>query len=402
MAEPSTAPAADPPRGISMQEAAALLDARQASGAYAPTRASAGPAGGATQPPDQTEELPDEAPSNRPTDPAPGKPDPDVPAPDDNVDQDGDEAEAPEPEDEDAEPEEEPEEAYIEDDEGNRVPVSEALNAYKRFKDLHGRVTKKEQALADEKRAFQGQLREVETALAQRARAVVEQEQANLQKAQQVDGFLAEIAQNLADGDKQFESVDWAKLKGENIGEYLVLSEEYRRHQDNKRLVDGERQRLAREHAQAEQRTQQQQYQRLQQHIQTNYADLISDPQKGQKVSDAMLGLARRLGYSDAEIQGTLDTRAWDMWKMAAEHELMMQERERALQGQPKRKLVENGELAPQRVKIVKPSAPKPRALTQERAQLGGAYSAFQKDPSRENALRALNARQRYDGARSR
>jgi hypothetical protein len=84
---------------------------------------------------------------------------------------------------------------------------------------------------------------------------------------------------------------------------------------------------------------------------------------------------------------------------MAAQYKVMMQERDRALQGQPKRQLVEGGELAPQRVKIVKPSAPKPRALTTEKAQLGGAYSAFQKDPSRENALKALEARQRYNGA---
>jgi hypothetical protein len=397
MAEPSPAPATDPPRGISMHQAAALLDSRQASGAYDPTRASAAPSGGT--PSDQAPEPSDD----ETVAPTPGAPSetprrPDAPAPDDEVDPGEEEAEDGEPEAE-AEPEEETDEAFIEDEDGTKIPVAEALSTYKRFRDLQARVTRKEQALAEERRQITGQVREVETALAQKARAALESEQTYQSKIAELDTYLAEISQGLTGADEQWKTVDWAKLKTDAPAEYLLLRDEFQLHQDTKRGVETRRQTIAREQAEHEQRTQQQQYAKLQDHLRTRYADMLADPQKTQQVSDAMLGLARELGYSDHEISQTLDTRAWDLWHMAAQYKVMLQERDRAMQGQPKRQLVEGGELAPQRVKIVKPSAPKPRALTTEKAQLGGAYSAFQKDPSRENALKAMEARERYNGA---
>lgn len=390
MAEGQAAPARpDSSQPITMAQAAAKLDSRYGASVSPADLASSAPQGaasGGTDTPDQ---------------PAPG--DDEVPHPDEantpktpegNVDQPLDEDETDgEAEAEDEAAEEEPEDDYIEDENGEKVPVKDALHAFKRFKDLQARTTRKEQALAEERKSLDSVREQLDQHYRQQFTALHQERQDYVQERQRYAAFMDAMAGGLDSEAQRWAQLDWDRLEAEDPIEAGKQWRAFQRHQEHRRHVEAERERVTQQQrAEMEQRLNHARA-NLEHHVASRYAEVL-DPAKGQTLVRDMLSTARDIGYGPDEIQATLDTRGFDLWFKATMWDRLQREQTKATQA---RRPEEAG-----KIRVVRAAAPRPRPARVEQAALGGAWSAFNNSRSVADAMRVMEARQKYNGAAAR
>lgn len=394
MTEQAAAPATDTSREpLTIHQAVALLDAQDAAAKATPAPATAEEKSAATASTDTADQAPeDEA----------GEVEQEQP-------EDGDEPEAePEPEDTDDDP-------TVALPDGSEVKLSEMAKGYLRQSDY----TRKTQALAEERKTFDAAkkqhadtVRQVEQALSARVAELEAAAKARDQYSQMV-GLLES---RLNEQGAEWAKVDWqgklraiatARQSGDAIlaadlsAEYTTLYGQYQLHQQAQQAVAAEKAKARAErdaeeakrrdewHAQQVQQRQQAEA-RAKEHMFAKYPDL-ADPAKAPKLVGDLLETARALGYSEDEIQQTLDPRGIDLWWMATQWRLSKAKASNVTQ-----QTAQKPATPPSGVRIIKGNAPRPRALTVERGKLGGSQAAFNAAPTLENALAVANARTVY------
>lgn len=304
-------------------------------------------------------------------------------APVDVDDADSEAEDANEPEEAEAE---EDEGDYIETPDGEKIPVQEAVQAHKNFKALQARVTRKEQALAEERRALESDRQKVNgeygSAKAEReATAAAREEYARKLKI---------VDSSIGDDDKQWAAIDWQKLEDDDPIEAGRQWRAFERHEKRKVAIQREMQQVEAEHAKAMEQTVREARGKFQSFVAEKYPELI-DPKEGSAHRQAMLQTALDAGYTPQEIEQTLDPRALSLWRKAALYDQMT---------------------AQKATVTAKPNAPKPDAtgafrvvkargvsrpnvIPAPKAALGRAQAAFNQkaSPSIEDGLALLKAR---------
>ena len=400
MTEATAAPATDTPRGaITIHEAVALMDANDKAAATA------------TPLPAASAEVVAQADTDTPSE-APDAVEDGAPEPDEDSRQEADEQVEEEATD--------PEGDYVETEDGEKIPVTELLNSHKRVKDLQARVTRKEQALAEERRTLDSQRKEVTENLTAKLRQAEEVIAASAAKRDEWGQMVQGLSAQLAKQRDAWAGFDWQGLQAqidaaEASGDEFEANKAWRRfnrertrydqHQQNEQAIQAELAKVAREQeaekadrnakeAAAERAARDDAQKKFLAHLQGNYADLFN-PEKGVKLANAITTTAKNLGYTQAEIDATVDTRGFDLLWKATQYDLLMREKtgvtQRKADGTP---------AAPADVRIVKGNGSRPRPLTVEKGRMGGTMAAFNTVPSFDNALAALNAQTEYASKR--
>lgn len=287
--------------------------------------------------------------------------------PDEEVTDEGDdvepEAEAEAAEDDDAAEDEE--EAQSEEetdkhrlrigDEELEVTTEELKTGYLRDRDYR----QKTMALADRRRELDGAAQQIEAD----RRSYRERAKAYEQIIDQLSGVVD------AEG-KAFEKVDWAALKADDAGEYLIKREEYRQWQERKQAAAAERERLARERNAETQREMERARGELQKALYTaDYFPHWTDRAKAEADMQDMEAAASELGFTREELSQTLDPRAWKLLHEAAQYrKLMSQKKGSAATGTKPAKAAPTTK--PSAVKVLKPNAARPAPQTGKAATL--------------------------------
>jgi hypothetical protein len=173
------------------------------------------------------------------------------------------------------------------DGESKAVPLSDVIKSFQ----LEGHFTKKSQALADEQRKFDSE----------RSQAIEVWRQNIAQAA-----ALGNVARNQLLG--EFQNIDWNKLRMEDPVKWAVMNQDF-----NQRaaVID---QHLS-QAAQAEQQRQQLAQQELMKNLPQEREKMLEirpewrDEQQFQAARTEMSSYARKLGFTDAEIQSVFDHR---------------------------------------------------------------------------------------------
>lgn len=395
---PTAAPVTDTPQGaLTIQEAVAKLDAQDAA-------AKAGPAAD-PKPQQEAADASTDTVDETPVDEA-GEVDQEQP-------EDGEEPESePEPEDTDDDP-------TVALPDGTEVKLSEMAKGYLRQSDY----TKKTQALAEERKATEQQKQhirdtalQIEQHLAARAQEVEAALKAAAEAREQYSKQVEAIESQLSEREVQWQRVDWnalqqriatARERGDRIeaadaaAEYTQLWGQYQLHEQAKRAVEQEqaKTKAEREAEEAKRKDSEAKAERearlaaeanLVTYAKTKYPD-FADPAKGNALLDAMAKTAQSIGYTNAEMQQTLDRRGFDLWWKATQYDLLTAKSSGVTQQAAKQPAT-----PPSGVRIVKGNAPRPRPSTVERGRLGVVQAAFNSAPTMENALALMNAREQY------
>lgn len=279
----------------------------------------------------------------------------------DGSDEDEPEAEAEAEDDDAAEVEEE---AQSEDETGKHrlrigdeeleVTTEELKSGYLRDRDYR----QKTQALADRRRELDGAARQVEAD----RRAYRDRAAAYEQIIDQLSGVVD------AEG-KKFEKVDWAALKADDAGEYLIQREEYRQWQERKSAAAAEKERLARERNAETQREMERARTELQKALYSaDYFPHWSDRAKAEAEVQSMEAVAMDLGFTREELSQTVDPRAWKLLHEAAQYRKLKSGKGSAATGQKQAKAAP--ETKPPAVKVLKPNAARPAPQTGKAAAL--------------------------------
>lgn len=365
-AAPTSAP--EPTAATSVQDAAAILAARRAAAAPAPA---------------PTAQLAKQA---------------DAPAETDNLEQDPVEApEAPVEGDEPADEttEEQTTEATDEGDdsdfeveaEGEKVKLSDLVDAWKRKNSFQRDYTQKTEAAAAERKAVESERTQL--------KSEIEAERAALQKqvaeAQALRDRHLSIVQSWEEGlaatDKQWEQVDWDRLAKEHPTEAPQLWMQYERHKEAKARVAKQAQELQEQRNAEIQQIRAKQAEAMQTHLKSKYPDLF-DAAKSPALIQSLKETANAYGYNDEDMAGTLDPRAFDMWHDAMQwrqHQRELASAQPASAPKPD---------ASGRIKIVKQAtAPKSRPPSPAKAAQGRAQAQFNKTLTDVDAANLLRAR---------
>lgn len=320
--------------------------------------------------------------------PAKSKPDPttdedrDGDGSDEEQDADAEEVEA--SEDEDAEDTETEDDAEQDDDDplvelrdGSKEPLSKLISSYQR----QAALTKKEQALSEQRKATEGLVKELTGAQTEYH-----------QKAQRY-GALVESLEKIVekDGD-QWAKVDWKALKEDDPHEYLLKREEYRGWQEQKRAIEAERGRLSDEQAKEEQKA----IKAAQESLRSSLAEAFpqwSDQSRLQADTQRMADTAKALGFSQDEIAMTLDPRAWKLLYEASEYRRIRAAQKSAKNGEHKPAAQEADEHKP--VRVLKASGSRPSQRTAASSQARALVEKARQTRSLEDAYTAYTAGRR-------
>lgn len=399
MTEQAAAPATDTSREpLTIHDAVKLLDAQDAAAKATPAPAKGGESETAIASTDTADEAPE------------------------------DEAGEGEQEQEETgdEPEAEPEAEETDDDplvalpDGSEVKLSEMAKGYLR----HSDYTRKTQAVAEDRKAFDAArqqhadtVRKIEQAWSAR----VTELEAAAKARDQYSQLVGVLESRLNEQGNQWAEVNWqgklhainaARQSGDAIlaadlsAEYTTLYGQFQLYQQAVQATAAEKAKThaereaesARRNAEGEAarvQARQEAEARAKQHMLTQHPDL-ADPIKAPKLVSAMLETARAYGYGEDEIQQTLDPRSIDLWIDATRWRLSQAAASNVTQQKAQPKAPPSG------VRIIKGTAPRPRALTVERGRMGGTEAAFNSAPSLENALAVANARSAYAQKRAR
>lgn len=260
---------------------------------------------------------------------------------------------------------------YIEMPDGEKIPVEEAVQAHKNWKALQARVTRKEQALAEERRALESERQKVNGELGgvlQRAQA--ETEQLAAMRADYAQR-LEIVGKSMSAEDERFASTDWDKLADEDPVGFNREWAAYQRHEKRKATIEAEAARIRQEQAQATERAMREARGKFQAYAAEKFPDLF-DPGKGQSLQAAMLRTAADAGYSEQDIANTLDPRALSLWYKASLYDQMIAEKSAATAKPTAPKPDASGA-----IRVVKVRAPRPNPIPAPAAALGRAKAAW-------------------------
>lgn len=183
------------------------------------------------------------------------------------------------------------------DGETVEVPLSELLSGYSRTSDY----TRKTQALAEDRKATDAELK-----------AIRDERQQLAKKLEALEAALPDEP-----------NIDWEKLRNEDPIEYLSQKELQRERRDARQLAAAERDKLLQQQA-----AEQQQY--LQQHIAAESERLLkaiptwADEKKALAEKQAVIDYARSAGFSDEELSHLYDHRAVVALRKAMLYDKMM------------------------------------------------------------------------------
>lgn len=282
---------------------------------------------------------------------------------------------------------EEPTGDYIELPDGTQIPVEEAVKAHQNFKALQARVTRKEQALAEERRALESERQKVTTEVAgylERAKAEAE---ALAAAREQYAQKLKIVESRFTAGNDEFANVNWDELEATDPVAYATKWTRYQRHQAAKQALEAERREIEQQRAGEMERAVREARSKLQKYVADNHSELF-DPQRGQVLQQAMLRTAYEAGYSKEEVEMSLDHRMFPIWIKAAKWDLMEAERANVTAKPTAPKPDATGT-----IKVVKARAARPTPIPAPKAALGRAQAAYNANPSRENALALMEAK---------
>ena len=384
-ASPASAQLNTPAAPLSIHAAAALLDSQQAAAQATPAQADPAQAAAETDT-DTSREATPEAVED-------GAPEAEENAPEDEARDDDDQSD--------------PDGDYVEVD-GEKLLVEDLVKTHKRFSDFRAQVTRKEQALAEERRALDAQRQAVEQTVAETTKQVAAREAELGRIRAQVDADQQRYRQGLEAISAQanahaaeWAKVDWQKLAQDDpIGAFQQRLQ-YDAFVQSQRAIEAERADLDRKAADQYRSARQERAVVLKNHILDKHKDLADRATNGPLFAE-MEATARDAGIPDEVISAVMgqiddpryqiiDPANFTLWRKATLYDRLMKETQAASQPAADAK---PGELP--RMKIVKGNAPRPRPGTVERARIGGVSEAFRKAPTIENALAVLNAKDEY------
>lgn len=276
---------------------------------------------------------------------------------------------------------------YIELPDGTQIPVEEAVKAHQNFKALQARVTRKEQALAEERRALETERQKVTAEVSgylERAKAEAEALAAEREKYAQK---LKIVESRFTAGNDEFANVNWDELENTDPVAYAAKWAKYQRHQAALQALEAERREIEQQRSAEMERAMREARAKFQQTVAQNHSELL-DPQRGPVLQQAMIRVAHEAGYSAQEIEQTLDPRVLVLWTKAAKWDLMEAERANATAKPTAPKPDATGT-----IKVVKARAARPMTIPAPKAALGRAQAAYNANPSRENALALMEAK---------
>jgi hypothetical protein len=366
---PASALTPNQPAGaLSIQQAAELLATRRTAAPAATTAPSA------PEPPPQDEtDKPETAPVE--------VEDADS-TPDDTNEPEATEAEGAETDDE------EPSGDYIETPDGEKIPVEEAVKAHQNFKALQARVTRKEQALAEERRTLEAERQKVSGELGSYLAQVKQEAEQIAAAREQYAQKLKFVSERFAETDPELANVNWDELEQTDPVEYSRKWTRYQRHEAAKAALWQEQQQIQAERERDMGRAVQQARSQFQAFVAEKYPELI-DPEKGQSHQQAMLKTAFEAGYTENEIAQTLDPRAVVLWRKAALYDQMVAQKS-PVSAKPTTAPKPD---ATGKYQVVKARAARPNPIPAPKAALGRAQAAFNANPTRENATALMEAK---------
>jgi hypothetical protein len=139
--------------------------------------------------------------------------------------------------------------------------------------------------------------------------------------------YLSQLEQfdNQADSQiKNLGSTDWTKLKEEDPTEYMLKRDQYRELQENKRLVEEERQSVLQKSQQESQIKWQDELGR-QQELMAKRLPEWTDPSKGPKLKQDIKGFAVKKGFTEQEVNSLIDARSVDVLHKAMLYENLLE-----------------------------------------------------------------------------
>lgn len=240
-------------------------------------------------------------------------------------------------------------------DEELEVTTEELKAGYLRDRDYR----QKTQALAERRRELDGAAQQIEA-----------DRRAYREKAQAYEQIIGQLSGVVDAEGKQFERIDWNKLKADDPSEFLIKREEFREWQDRKRAADAERSRLARERDEETRREMAKAAEELQRTLYSaDYFPHWSDQAKAEAEVREMEAAALDLGFTRDELAQTLDPRAWKLLHEAAQYRKLTLKKGNAVTGQKPAKGAAP-ETKPPAVKVLKPNAARPAPQTGQAATL--------------------------------
>lgn len=251
------------------------------------------------------------------------------------------------------------------------VPLSELLASYRR----HGDYTRKTQALAEQRQAVESQAQEVN----ERAAALTVREQ----RLEQYDTALDALQQALATGDEEFSKIDWDRLAEDDPVEASRLHIKYERHKERKAQVEAEAKRRKAERDEEAKAAQRELVKGFQAEMAKTFPQWADEGVRNKDWAD-MIKTAKALGFKDAEIQSTVDSRIFRLLHQATEFDRIKAAKASAAKPAPKQ--------AAQPSRVVQPSGARPVARAGN-SSVRDAQARFGKTRSIHDAAALLQAR---------
>ena len=183
-----------------------------------------------------------------------------------------------------------------------QVTQDELLAGYSRQADY----TRKSQVLSEQRQKADEELAATQQ---ERQRYLSQLEQFNTQ----ADSKIDELAKT-----------DWTKLKEEDPTEYMLKRDQYRELQENKRLVEEERQSVLQKSQQESQIKWQDELGR-QQELMAKRLPEWADPSKGPKLKQDIKGFAVKKGFTEQEVNSLIDARSVDVLHKAMLYENLLE-----------------------------------------------------------------------------
>jgi hypothetical protein len=183
-----------------------------------------------------------------------------------------------------------------------QVTQEELLAGYSRQADY----TRKSQVLSEQRQKADSELAATQQ---ERQRYLSQLEQFNTQ----ADSKIGELAKT-----------DWTQLKEEDPTEYMLKRDQYRELQENKRLVEEERQSVLQKSQQESQIKWQDELSR-QQELMAKRLPEWADPSKGPKLKQDIKGFAVKKGFTEQEVNSLIDARSVDVLHKAMLYENLLE-----------------------------------------------------------------------------
>jgi hypothetical protein len=183
-----------------------------------------------------------------------------------------------------------------------QVTQEELLAGYSRQADY----TRKSQVLSEQRQKADSELAATQQ---ERQRYLSQLEQFNTQ----ADSKINELAKT-----------DWTQLKEEDPTEYMLKRDQYRELQENKRLVEEERQSVLQKSQQESQIKWQDELGR-QQELMAKRLPEWADPSKGPKLKQDIKGFAVKKGFTEQEVNSLIDARSVDVLHKAMLYENLLE-----------------------------------------------------------------------------